>query len=82
MAVRPEDISISTEPIPDGVEFTAYSVLPAGADSSIIAHRDDIELTIREMGTSKIKMDEKIWLKFNPETVNLYDEKSGNLITQ
>ncbi|MCP5513866.1 MAG: ABC transporter ATP-binding protein [Spirochaetales bacterium] len=82
MAVRPEDIAISASPVPEGIEFTAYSVLPAGADSSIIAHRDDIELTIREMGTSTIKMDEKIWLKFNPEAVNLYDEKSGNLITQ
>ncbi len=82
LTIRPEDITISTEPVPDGIEFTAYSVLPAGADSSIIAQRDDVELTIREMGTCKIRMDEKIWLKINQDAVNLYDENSGKLITQ
>jgi len=80
LAVRPEDISIFPSPIPESVEFTAYSVLPSGADSTIIAHLGDIELIARESGISKIKMDEKIWLKFNPEMLNLYDKESGNLI--
>jgi hypothetical protein len=25
-------------------------------------------------------MDDRIWLKFNPEKLNLYDKESGNLI--
>src|SRR5574338_572282 len=33
VAVRPEDISVLTEPVAGAVEFSAYSVLPAGADS-------------------------------------------------
>ncbi len=37
VAVRPEDIAISTEPVPGAVEFAAYSVLPSGADSTIVA---------------------------------------------
>jgi multiple sugar transport system ATP-binding protein len=80
VAVRPEDISISTQPIPDGVEFNAYSVLPAGSDTIIIAHRGKIELNAKEMGISKFKMDDKIWLKFDSTTLNLYDKESGNLI--
>ena len=67
-------------PEPGAVEFSAYSVLPSGADSTIVARRGDTELTIRVMGISKIKMDEKIWLKFDPKTLNLYDKESGNLI--
>jgi multiple sugar transport system ATP-binding protein len=81
VAVRPEDISILTELDDGAIEFSAYSVLPSGPDSTIIAKRDDIELTIKVIGISKIKMDEKIWLKFNPDTLNLYDKESGNLIT-
>ncbi len=81
VGIRPEDIAISTEPVPEGVEFSAYSILPSGADSTIVARRGAIELTIRVMGISKIKMDEKIWLKFDPESLNLYDKQSGNLIT-
>jgi multiple sugar transport system ATP-binding protein len=81
VGIRPEDIGISTNPIPGAIEFSAYSVLPSGADSTVIAHRGNIELTIRVMGISKIKMDEKIWLSFDPQTLNLYKKESGYLIT-
>ena len=80
VGIRPEDIAISVQPVPGAVEFTAYSVLPSGADSTIIARLDDVELTIKIMGITKIKMDEKIWLTFDPQTLNLYDKESGNLI--
>ena len=81
VAVRPEDIAVSTKPEPGAVEFTAYSVLPAGADSTIVAKRDETEIIIKVMGISKIKMDQKIWLTFDPETLNLYDKESGNLVS-
>ena len=81
VSIRPEDIAISPQPVPGAVEFSAYSVLPSGADSTIIARLGDVELTVKEMGISKIKMDDRIWLKFNPGTLNLYDKGSGNLIT-
>ena len=80
VGIRPEDIAISMTPVDGAVEFIAYSVLPSGADSTIIARLGDIELTVKVMGISKIKMDEKIWLSFDPETLNLYEKESGNLI--
>ena len=80
LAVRPEDIAISTAPVDGGVEFNAYSVLPSGADSTIVAKLAETEVTIRVPGISKIRMDEKVWLTFNPEMINLYDQESGNLI--
>ncbi len=80
VAIRPEDIAVLVEPVPGAVEFSAYSVLPSGADTTVIARLDDIEITVREAGISKIGLDDKIWLKFNPEKLNLYDKESGNLI--
>jgi multiple sugar transport system ATP-binding protein len=80
VGIRPEDIAISTEPSPGAVEFCAYSVLPSGADSTIIARLDNIELTIREMGISQIQMDQKIWLTFDQSTINIYNKETGNLI--
>ena len=80
VAVRPEDVAISTTLISDAVEFSAYSVLPSGADSTIVAHREGMAITVKVMGSSKIKMDDKIWLKFDHTTLNLYDQASGNLI--
>lgn len=80
VAIRPEDIAVSTTPVPGAIEFKAYSVLPSGADSTIVAQREGIEVTVRVMGNTKIKMDDSIWLTFNPECINLYDKASGNLI--
>ena len=80
VAVRPEDVAISTEFVPDSVEFTAYSVLPSGADSTIIARRGKTEITVRVMGISSIGMDDKVWLTFDPKTLNLYDKESGDLV--
>ncbi len=82
VAVRPEDIAVSTQPVPGAIEFTAYSVLPSGADSTIVAHLGNTAITVKVMGISKIKMDDKIWLTFDPHTLNLYDKESGNLIDQ
>ena len=80
LAVRPEDIAISTTSVPGAVEFAAYSVLPSGADSTIVAKSGDMEVTIRVPGISRIRLDDKIWLKFNSEMINLYDKDSGNLV--
>jgi ABC-type sugar transport system ATPase subunit len=81
VGIRPEDISISIQPVPGAIEFTTYSVLPAGADSTIIAHKGKIELAIKVMGISALAIDQKVWLSFSPQTLNLYDKESGNLIT-
>ena len=80
IAIRPEDIGITTQPVPESVEFSAYSVLPAGSETTIVAKRGSIELNVKEMGISKFKMDDKIWLKFDPATLNLYNKETGNII--
>lgn len=81
VGLRPEDILVSLTPNNNHVEFQAYSVLPSGADTTIIAHKGDTELTVKEMGVSKIQMDQKIYLAFNQDSINLYDKATGNLIT-
>jgi ABC-type sugar transport system ATPase subunit len=80
VGIHPEDISISLKPVDGAVEFQAYSVLPAGAETTIVARRGETELTVREMGVSKIMMDQRIWLSFNEAAINLYDQEKGNLI--
>jgi ABC-type sugar transport system ATPase subunit len=81
VGIRPEDITVSTKPLDGAVEFLAYSVLPSGADTTIIARKGETELTVKEMGVSKMKMDQQIWLTFHEDSINLYDKVSGNLIS-
>jgi len=81
VGLRPEDIIIHKEPTDGAVEFAAYSVLPSGADTTIIARKGDTELTIKEIGVSKIQMDQPIWLSFKEDAINLYDKDTESLIT-
>ncbi|MBN1660188.1 MAG: ABC transporter ATP-binding protein [Anaerolineae bacterium] len=81
VAIRPEDVSISPTPVSNALECVAYSVLPAGADTTIVARADKLEITVKEPGISKVAMDDKIWLQFNADAINLYAKESGNLIT-
>ncbi|MBC7258993.1 MAG: ABC transporter ATP-binding protein [Chloroflexi bacterium] len=80
LAVRPEDIAVYTEPTTGAVESSVYSVLPSGADSTIVACVGEREITIRVPGLSSLKMDDRVWLGFDPRTINLYDGDTGNLI--
>ena len=82
LGIRPEDITVYPNQNGSATEFRAYSVLPSGAETTIIARKGDVELTVREMGVSKIKMDEKIWLSFNADSINLYEKASGQLVTR
>lgn len=81
VGIRPEDIAIGMQKTPGAIEFQAYSVLPSGADTTIIAKKGDTELTVKEMGVSKIQMDQTIWLSFNADTINLYEKATTNLVT-
>lgn len=80
VAIRPEDIAISSRAVDGALECAVYSVLPAGADTTVVARYGKLEITIKEPGTSTVSMDEKVWLQFNPEAMNLYDKATGTLI--
>ncbi len=80
VAIRPEDITISREPVPGALECTVYSVLPAGADTTVVARAGKVEITIKEPGSSSVSMDDTVWLQFNPDMINLYSKESGDLL--
>ena len=80
LAIRPEDISISMVPISGALECNVYSVLPAGADTTVVVKSQKLEITIKEPGTSKVAMDDKVWLRFDPNMINLYTKETGSLI--
>ena len=80
IAARPEDFSIQLRPEPELPEFKVYAVLPAGPETFVQLRRGDRTLVVRESGHIDLRMDQSVWLKINPAAVNLYDEKTGQLI--
>ena len=67
-------------PTPDGIEFTTYSVLPAGSEVIVNLRRGDLMLTVKEDRMVAVEMDKPAWVTFNPECINLYDKRTTALI--
>jgi len=80
-AVRPEDIRIHLEPEAEALAFQIYSVLPSGPELFVQVRRNDRTLIIRETNQLDLKMDQQVWIKIDPESINLYDRTTGLLIT-
>ena len=80
VAVRPEDVILSLKPEDNSVEFRIYAVLPAGPETIIHAQYEDTTLVIREMRQLTLKMDQSIWIRIDPATINLYDKGNGELM--
>jgi ABC-type sugar transport system ATPase subunit len=79
-AIRPEDITICTEPVENSPEFQIYAVLPSGPEIYVQIKRGNRIIMIRENRQLDLQMDQPVWLKIDPAAVNLYDSQSGLLI--
>jgi len=80
VAIRPEDVVLDLEPAADAVEFEVYTVLTAGAELVVQAKRANTIVTICEPRWLELKIEQPIWVRFDPATINLYDKKSGKLL--
>lgn len=80
VAIRPEDIRVSLSHVPDGVEFTVYSVLPAGSEVIVNLRRGNLMLTAKEDRAMTVDMDRLVWLTFDTMSINLYDKETTALL--
>lgn len=80
LAVKPEDILISKEPIDKGVEAQVYSVLPAGSETLIQLTVGEEELLVKVMGEVKLGMDATVWLEFLTHKICIYNKETGRLV--
>ena len=81
LGARPEDMTLSLEPADDAVEFQVYAVLPAGPETIVHIRRGDVTLVARETRQLELKMDQSVWVRFDPSAMNIYDGASGELLT-
>jgi len=80
-AVRPKDISISKEKKDGWPKLSVYSVLPAGSETIIAVHSDDLSLTVKVNGFTDIGMDDNVWIDFSAESINFYNPETEALLT-
>ena len=76
VAARAEDVTLSLEPAEDAIECTVYAALPTGPELIVQAKHGETMITAREIRQLDLQMDQKIWLKFDPYAINIYDHDS------
>lgn len=77
LAVRPEHIYIHTEQEPDAIECKVYSVMPAGSETLIQLRVKNSFITAKVIGQVEYGTDQKVWVSFARDKINVFDRKSG-----
>jgi multiple sugar transport system ATP-binding protein len=78
--VRPEDIEISGKERNGWLKTRTYSVLPAGSETIITVKNSDLFFSIKLNGFTDIRMNDDIWIHFDPQKMNYYDPETEKLI--
>ena len=81
LGIRPEDITLSTSPSPEGFEGTVYSVLPAGSEWYVRVKIDDDLLTVTEYDDIGLVNDQPVWIHIQPNRTKCFAE-NGELVEQ
>ncbi|PID59601.1 sugar ABC transporter ATP-binding protein [candidate division KSB3 bacterium] len=78
--IRPEDLEISTVEREGWLKTRTYSVLPAGSETIVTVENETTSLAVKVNGFTDIKIDDELWLSFNPLSMNYYDPHTEQLI--
>jgi multiple sugar transport system ATP-binding protein len=79
-AIRPEDIRICKKRQENSVPAEIYAILPAGADVILQVKRENLTLSIREMGETSLEVGDQVHLLFSVESVLFYDQEDRILL--
>ena len=80
VAARPEDVSLSLEPVAGAVEFQVYAVLATGPEQIVHVRRGKMTVVVRDNRLLELQMDQPVWITFDTSAINLYDAASGLLL--
>jgi len=80
LGIRPEQIFISREKEPGMVDARIYASMPAGSETLITVTVGDLQLTVKELGSTHYHTDAPVYLSFKPKKINVFDKKSEKLI--
>jgi ABC-type sugar transport system ATPase subunit len=81
LTIRPENVTVSRKQTVDSHQCRIYSVLPAGSETIIAVRTGETTVTLKVNGFTDLKVDDELWMDFDPSQVNFYDPESENLLS-
>ncbi len=78
--LRPEQVHIVDKGTDGAIEATVYASQPAGSETLVTLTVGGVEFLSKQIGLEHYEINETVWLKIDPNKLNVYDEESENLI--
>jgi len=80
VAVRPEQIVISREPVAGAIPVSVYASQPAGSETIVTLKAGRDEFLVKELGQSHYAIDQQVWAIIDPDKINVYNKETTRLI--
>ena len=80
LAIRPEQIIISTEPVEGAIPVSIYANQPAGSETITTLKAGNDEFLAKEIGQVSYDLDQKVWAIIDQNKINIYNKETTRLI--
>ena len=80
LGFRPEQIRMSRESAPGAVKARVYSCMPAGSETLVQLAVGGSVFLGKRLGIRHYRTDEEVWLRVDPDLVNIFSRESGRLV--
>ncbi|MCI9120054.1 MAG: ABC transporter ATP-binding protein, partial [Oscillibacter sp.] len=80
LAVRPEQILISREPVEGALPVTVYASQPAGSETIVTLKAGEDDFLSKEIGQAHYDIDQKVWAIIDQDKINVYNKETTRLI--
>jgi multiple sugar transport system ATP-binding protein len=82
LGVRPENVSVSLEEIPEGVTGCIFALEPMGNETLVAVDVGDWRIIAREAPLFEADIQSTCWLKFNDRSMHLFDEDTEQRLVE
>ena len=80
LAIRPEQVIISREPVDGAIPVTVYASQPAGSETIVTLVAGQDEFLSKEIGQAHYELDQKVWAIIDQDKINIYNKATTRLI--
>ena len=80
VAIRPEQVHITDQPVEGGLPVKVYANQPAGSETLVSLQAGKSDFLSKEIGLSHYEINQTVYVTIAPEKINIYDAKSTRLI--
>ena len=80
LAIRPEQVVISREPVEGAIPVTVYASQPTGSETIVTLKAGRDEFLAKEIGQQYYGIDEKVYAIIDQNKINVYNKETTRLI--